>query len=64
VDDWATLDHVIPRALGGADGGNILLACSKCNNRKGSRAPAPCEMIYLAAVNAGFTKAFEALESS
>jgi 5-methylcytosine-specific restriction endonuclease McrA len=62
-EDWATRDHVIPRALGGSDERNILLACGACNNRKADRPPKPCEMIYLAAANAGFMRAFECVET-
>jgi len=33
-----TIDHVIPRARGGTDSwGNLVLACVKCNVRKGDR---------------------------
>ena len=33
-----TLDHVVPRCAGGPDTlDNLLPACSKCNNRKGTR---------------------------
>lgn len=44
----ATEDHVYPRAKGGkveSHGGNILLACYRCNNRKGHRAPRVCELL-------------------
>ena len=35
--DLATLDHVKPKAFGGAlDRGNIVLACSACNNERGT----------------------------
>jgi 5-methylcytosine-specific restriction endonuclease McrA len=47
-----TRDHVVPKAKGGKDGGNILAAHSACNSKKGDRAPYPCELLYLAAVNA------------
>jgi 5-methylcytosine-specific restriction endonuclease McrA len=41
-----TVDHVVPRRLGGDDSlDNLLSACSKCNSRKGGRffesAPTP-----------------------
>lgn len=47
-----TTEHVIPKARGGGNAGNILLACSPCNSAKGDRLPTPEEMAYLAAVNA------------
>jgi 5-methylcytosine-specific restriction endonuclease McrA len=35
---WATLDHLVPRSRGGADEPeNVLLACKRCNRRKGAR---------------------------
>jgi 5-methylcytosine-specific restriction endonuclease McrA len=35
-----TLDHVIPRSRGGADSWeNIVVACMRCNVKKGSRTP-------------------------
>lgn len=35
-----TIDHVIPRTLGGDDTWeNLVCACSKCNNKKGNRTP-------------------------
>ncbi|HEV2566402.1 MAG TPA: HNH endonuclease [Microvirga sp.] len=35
--DLATLDHVLPRSLGGPlDRDNIVLACSACNNERGT----------------------------
>ena len=36
TDDSMTVDHVIPRSLGGSDTwGNLVCACSACNNKKG-----------------------------
>jgi 5-methylcytosine-specific restriction endonuclease McrA len=36
----ATLDHVVPRALGGTfRNENLRLACRKCNRRKGAQPP-------------------------
>lgn len=33
----ATLDHVVPQSLGGGSGlTNLVLACEKCNKRKGT----------------------------
>lgn len=35
-----TVDHVIPKKLGGKDSWeNLVCACNKCNNRKGDRTP-------------------------
>lgn len=48
----ASEDHVRPRVKGHTKQGNILLACSVCNQRKGQRDPHPCEIIYLDAMNA------------
>ncbi|MBD3762628.1 HNH endonuclease signature motif containing protein [Rhizorhabdus sp.] len=47
-----TLDHVVPRALGGSFHGNLLAAHLQCNVKKADRAPTGCELIWLAAVNA------------
>jgi 5-methylcytosine-specific restriction endonuclease McrA len=63
-DNWGTRDHVIPRALGGIDAGNVLLACFDCNNIKADRAPKPCEMLFLTAANAGFLTAYEKEEAA
>lgn len=36
---WATIDHVVPIARGGTnDLENLVLACSDCNTRKGTKA--------------------------
>lgn len=33
-----TLDHVVPRERGGShDAGNLLTACARCNERRGTR---------------------------
>lgn len=48
----ATKDHVLPRARGGLTLGNVLWAGAACNELKADRWPMPCELIYLAAVNA------------
>ncbi len=35
-----TVDHVIPKRLGGADSWeNLVCACARCNNRKGDQPP-------------------------
>lgn len=40
-----TIDHVIPRSRGGKTGWeNVVLACSQCNARKGSRSLKQCGM--------------------
>jgi 5-methylcytosine-specific restriction endonuclease McrA len=45
-----TRDHVWPKAAGGRDAGNILLAHARCNGSKGDRLPYPCELIYRDAI--------------
>lgn len=36
----ATFDHVVPKALGGANRvSNLVLACVECNRKKGSKPP-------------------------
>ena len=43
-----TLDHIIPRSRGGRDTWeNLVCACIKCNNRKGSRTPEEANMKLL-----------------
>ena len=43
-----TADHVIPKALGGADSWeNLVCACSNCNARKGNLTPAQAQMVLL-----------------
>ncbi|MGQ9678907.1 MAG: HNH endonuclease [bacterium] len=40
-----TTDHVIPKAMGGADSWeNLVCACPQCNTRKGNRTPAQANM--------------------
>ena len=40
-----TIDHIIPRSRGGRTvWENVVLACTNCNTRKGSRLPAECGM--------------------
>lgn len=46
-----TIDHVIPRALGGRNVGNRLLAHGACNNQKADRPPTFHELETLARVN-------------
>jgi 5-methylcytosine-specific restriction endonuclease McrA len=46
-----TIDHVMPRALGGRNAGNLLLAHQLCNSVKADRPPTRGEMATLAAVN-------------
>lgn len=47
-----SLDHVMPRALGGKNEGNVLLAHSACNHYKADRPPTTRELKRLAEVNA------------
>ncbi len=43
-----TVDHVIPKNLGGSDSWeNLVCACARCNNRKGQRTPDEAEMMLL-----------------
>jgi 5-methylcytosine-specific restriction endonuclease McrA len=45
-----TVDHVIPRSLGGhASWENLVAACAPCNRRKGNRRPEDAGMTLLAA---------------
>lgn len=47
-----SIDHVLPKSLGGADRlGNFLLVHQACNNLKGNRLPTGCECVWLLAVN-------------
>lgn len=48
----ATRDHVVPRRRRGPDVRNLLAAHRECNERKADREPYPCELVYLAAINA------------
>ena len=42
---FLTRDHVVPVSRGGAnDWGNVVAACSTCNNRKGNRLPSEVGM--------------------
>ena len=43
-DEW-TYDHVVPRAQGGRTSWeNVVVACVRCNQRKGGRTPAQAKM--------------------
>ncbi|MBN2357414.1 HNH endonuclease [candidate division KSB1 bacterium] len=43
-----TVDHVVPRTLGGADTWeNLVCACVSCNNKKGNRTPERANMKLL-----------------
>ncbi len=47
--EFLTREHVVPISRGGAnDWGNVVSACSPCNNRKGSRLPSEVGMKLLA----------------
>lgn len=40
-----TIDHILPRSRGGkTTWENVVLACGRCNTRKGSHLPAECNM--------------------
>ncbi len=47
-----SVDHVIPKALGGGNSGNRLIVHAGCNHRKANRKPTGCELVWLHAVNA------------
>jgi hypothetical protein len=47
-----TYEHVIPRARGGKNVGNRLVAHLVCNGEKGDSMPTGCELVWLLAVNA------------
>jgi len=48
-----SLDHVVPRSLGGQDRiGNLLVMHGICNGRKSNDIPTGCELVWLLAVNA------------
>ena len=43
--DHLTVDHVIPKSRGGSHTwGNLVAACTRCNNRKGDRTPDEARM--------------------
>jgi 5-methylcytosine-specific restriction endonuclease McrA len=44
-----TEEHVMAKSIGGARAGNILLAHSICNNKKGNRPPSAEEVAFLVA---------------
>ncbi len=44
----ATIDHVVAKSRGGLDTWqNLVIACAKCNQRKGNRKPSECNMSLL-----------------
>jgi 5-methylcytosine-specific restriction endonuclease McrA len=46
TDQTLTVDHIIPRARGGNDAWeNLVAACVGCNNRKGDRTPHEANMV-------------------
>lgn len=48
----ASLDHVIPKSMGGYDGlGNLVMAHRSCNQDKHSSPPSGCVLVWLLAVN-------------
>lgn len=48
-----SIDHVVPRSLGGIDGiGNLVLSHGVCNGAKSNDLPTGCEAVALFAVNA------------
>lgn len=49
--DAVTMDHVVPKAKGGRDRGNVLATHYDCNQAKADRDPFPCELLYLEGAN-------------
>lgn len=47
----STADHVFPKCAGYTFARNKLFAHLNCNERKGSRMPRPCEVLFLAIVH-------------
>jgi 5-methylcytosine-specific restriction endonuclease McrA len=47
-----SLEHVVPRSMGGAQAGNLLLSHESCNARRGNTPPTGCMLVMLAAANA------------
>lgn len=45
-----TREHVWPKAAGGREAGNIVLAHRRCNEAKKARMPHPCELLYRDAI--------------
>lgn len=42
---WLTVDHVLPRSRGGRhDWDNLVTACTRCNQKKGSSTPEEADM--------------------
>jgi 5-methylcytosine-specific restriction endonuclease McrA len=43
---WRTVEHIVPRSLGGnRRGSNLALAHFGCNQKKANRKPFPCEVL-------------------
>ncbi|MFA4923665.1 MAG: HNH endonuclease, partial [Ignavibacteriaceae bacterium] len=43
-----TIDHIVPKAKGGVDSWeNLIAACTICNNKKGNRSPHEARMKLL-----------------
>ena len=43
-----TIDHIIPKSRGGTESwDNLVAACTKCNNKKGSHTPEEAKMTLL-----------------
>ena len=48
ADNDLTIDHLVPRSLGGGDEPeNLAVACRSCNARKGARTPEQAGMVLL-----------------
>ncbi|RMH63319.1 MAG: HNH endonuclease [Calditrichaeota bacterium] len=43
-----TIDHIVPKAMGGKDTWeNLVCACARCNHKKGNRTPEQAGMVLL-----------------
>ncbi len=51
LSNLPTVDHVKPRARGGRNAYNVLLACQPCNQEKADRPPTEAELATLRRVN-------------
>ena len=56
-----TVDHFVPKSAGGRNVANLVLACSRCNNLKGSIDPRRLLMIWMTVDRRGFYRAVRAV---
>lgn len=57
-----SVDHVIPRDLGGTNAFNLVAAHNLCNAQKQNDLPTGCEVIWLLVVNARMRQLPEAMQ--